>query len=261
VVLYDLVQIEDPDYYLDSDGGGVASEGETYSDSSDSDDYYHDYYGSRRDRWIGGLGGQPKLPKKYLRMGSESMQRLQSAVSVFLASKSPSDAVAFFLQHRYSLATLDSSSVLKGADNLLFEAFAGNEKLKLTLCGVIVSVRTDFQGRKHTSDIRVHEITMHHLLYGNKNPPPTQQTKVFVVCDKNNTSGFRVIGHRPYKPMGYDEMGFELDNVREGYDAYYHTVLVIQPKTSSGSQDSSKPPPASSSEESSSVSDIPLRVT
>jgi hypothetical protein len=71
---------------------------------------------------------------------NKDQSELVQAVSQFMAEElSPTEGVAFFLRHRYSLPALDEV-VLKGVDRIIFDAFSKQEGMSVSVQGVLVYV-------------------------------------------------------------------------------------------------------------------------
>jgi hypothetical protein len=61
---------------------------------------------------------------------------LVQAVSEYMATIPPTDGVAFFLRHRYSLPALNEV-VLKGADRIIYDAFSKRADLSISVQGAV----------------------------------------------------------------------------------------------------------------------------
>jgi hypothetical protein len=72
----------------------------------------------------------------------KEQSELIQAVSQYMTTIPPSDGVAFFLRHRYSMPALNEL-VLKGADRIIYDAFSKREDLSISIQGVLAYFATE----------------------------------------------------------------------------------------------------------------------
>ncbi len=156
---------------------------------------------------------------------NKEQTELVQAVLQYLTKIPPTDGVAFFLRHRYSLPALDEE-VLKGADRTIYDTFSKREDLAITIQGVLVYIGTKDMEQ---DSVDVTAVSMKDFMPsdsgtkksvvtgGNKKKRKIEKSTVHLIVDRNNGA------------MCVHETGETGNEPADGYTSYFVACVIIRP--------------------------------